>query len=168
MKQLMSSPEHLREEAQKLQYHFYIFELFASAGITYETRTSLLELLDQIIQHVGGSSGVFTSTLGLQKLSDIIQIVFNVDIPEGSAPPPRKPQISKSYKVHIHPDTSQRKKPRGDIWSNSRRQGGKVLSYWCFSPGYTMNDLVRYGVRSIILTSGTLCPLSSFTMEMQM
>ncbi|XP_077109119.1 regulator of telomere elongation helicase 1 isoform X3 [Ranitomeya variabilis] len=145
----------------------YIFELFASAGITYETRTSLLELLDQIIQHVGGSSGVFTSTLGLQKLSDIIQIVFNIDIPEGSAPPPRKPQISKSYKVHIHPDTSQRKKPRGDIWSNSRRQGGKVLSYWCFSPGYTMNDLVRYGVRSIILTSGTLCPLSSFTMEMQ-
>ncbi|XP_073436911.1 regulator of telomere elongation helicase 1 isoform X2 [Dendrobates tinctorius] len=145
----------------------YIFELFASAGITYETRTSLLELLDQIIQHVGGSSGVFTSTLGLQKLSDIIQIVFNIDIPEGSAPPPRKPHISKSYKVHIHPDTSQRKKPRGDIWSNSRRQGGKVLSYWCFSPGYTMNDLVRYGVRSIILTSGTLCPLSSFTMEMQ-
>ncbi|XP_073538970.1 regulator of telomere elongation helicase 1 [Phyllobates terribilis] len=145
----------------------YIFELFASVGITYETRTGLLELLDQIIQHVGGSSGVFTSTLGLQKLSDIIQIVFNIDIPEGSAPPPRKPQISKSYKVHIHPDTSQRKKPRGDIWSNSRRQGGKVLSYWCFSPGYTMQDLVRYGVRSIILTSGTLCPLSSFTMEMQ-
>ncbi|KAM4034072.1 regulator of telomere elongation helicase 1 isoform 2-T2 [Anomaloglossus baeobatrachus] len=145
----------------------YIFELFGSAGITYETRTGLLELLDQIIQHVGGSSGVFTSTLGLQKLSDIIQIVFNIDIGDGSAPPARNPQMSKSYKVHIHPDTSQRKKPRGDIWSNSRRQGGKVLSYWCFSPGYTMNDLVRYGVRSIILTSGTLCPLSSFTMEMQ-
>ncbi|XP_069808452.1 regulator of telomere elongation helicase 1 isoform X2 [Dendropsophus ebraccatus] len=145
----------------------YIFELFASAGITYETRTSLLELLDQIIQHVGGSSGVFTNTLGLQKLSDIIQIVFNIEVPEGSAAPTRNPQISKFYKVHIHPDTSQKKKPRGDIWSNSRRQGGKVLSYWCFSPGYTMHDLVSHGVRSIILTSGTLCPLGSFTMEMQ-
>ncbi|XP_040295030.1 regulator of telomere elongation helicase 1 isoform X2 [Bufo bufo] len=145
----------------------YIFELFASAGITYETKTSLLEFLDQIIQHVGGSSGVFTNTLGLQKLSDIIQIVFNIEVPEGSVPPTRNPQISKSYKVHIHPDTSQRKRPRGDIWSNSRKQGGKVLSYWCFSPGYTMHDLVRQGVRSIILTSGTLCPLSSFTMEMQ-
>ncbi|KAM3923568.1 regulator of telomere elongation helicase 1 isoform 2-T2 [Leptodactylus fuscus] len=146
----------------------YIFELFASVGITYETKTNLLELLDQIIQHVGGSSGVFTNTLGLQKLSDIIQIVFNIEVPEGSAAPIRNPQISKSYyKVHIHPDSSQRRKPRGDVWSNSRRQGGKVLSYWCFSPGYTMHDLVKHGVRSIILTSGTLCPLSSFTMEMQ-
>ncbi|XP_056405263.1 regulator of telomere elongation helicase 1 isoform X2 [Hyla sarda] len=145
----------------------YIFELFACAGITYETKTGLLELLDQIIQHVGGSSGVFTNTLGLQKLSDIIQIVFNIEVPEGSSAPTRNPQISKYYKVHIHPDNSQRKKPRGDIWSISRKQGGKILSYWCFSPGYTMHDLVSQGVRSIILTSGTLCPLSSFTMEMQ-
>ncbi|XP_033374918.1 regulator of telomere elongation helicase 1 isoform X11 [Parus major] len=43
----------------------------------------------------------------------------------------------------------------------------KTLSYWCFSPGYSMHELVRQGVRTIILTSGTLSPLSSFTMEMQ-
>ncbi|XP_072269760.1 regulator of telomere elongation helicase 1 [Pyxicephalus adspersus] len=145
----------------------YIFELFGSAGINYNTKTSLLELLEQIIQHVGGSSGVFTNTIGLQKLSDIIQIVFNIEIPEGSTTVINTKQVSKYYKVHIHPDSNQRKKPRGDVWSNSRKQGGKVLSYWCFSPGYTMHDLVRQGVRSIILTSGTLCPLSSFTMEMQ-
>ncbi|XP_053309652.1 regulator of telomere elongation helicase 1 [Spea bombifrons] len=145
----------------------FIFELFASAGITFDTKSMLLELLDQIIQHVGGSSGVFTNTLGLQKLSDIIQIVFNIDPPEGAAASASKLKISHYYKVHIHPDTSQRKKPRGDVWSNSKKQGGNVLSYWCFSPGYTMHDLVRQGVRSIILTSGTLCPLSSFTMEMQ-
>ncbi|XP_075032722.1 regulator of telomere elongation helicase 1 [Mixophyes fleayi] len=145
----------------------YIFELFASAGITYETKSGLLELLEQIIQHVGGSSGVFTNTLGLQKLVDIIQIVFNVELPEGTTGSARSPQVSKYYKVHFHVDSSQRKKPRGDVWSNSRKQGGKVLSYWCFNPGYTMHDLVRQGIRSIILTSGTLCPISSFTMEMQ-
>ncbi|KAJ6655864.1 hypothetical protein lerEdw1_004634 [Lerista edwardsae] len=44
---------------------------------------------------------------------------------------------------------------------------GKILSYWCFSPGYSMHELVRQGVRTIILTSGTLSPISSFTMEMQ-
>uniref|UniRef100_A0A8C7U612 Regulator of telomere elongation helicase 1 n=1 Tax=Oncorhynchus mykiss TaxID=8022 RepID=A0A8C7U612_ONCMY len=44
---------------------------------------------------------------------------------------------------------------------------GNVLSYWCFSPGFSMQELVRQGVRSIILTSGTLSPLSSFTSEMQ-
>ncbi|TSM94697.1 Regulator of telomere elongation helicase 1 [Bagarius yarrelli] len=42
-----------------------------------------------------------------------------------------------------------------------------VLSYWCFSPGFSMQELLRQEVRCIILTSGTLSPLSSFTCEMQ-
>ena len=45
---------------------------------------------------------------------------------------------------------------------------GRTLSYWCFSPGHAMADLKAAGVRSIILTSGTLSPLSSFKMEMSM
>lgn len=45
---------------------------------------------------------------------------------------------------------------------------GNVLSFWCFSPGFSMQELLGQGVRSIILTSGTLSPLSSFTCEMQM
>lgn len=45
---------------------------------------------------------------------------------------------------------------------------GNVLSYWCFSPGFSMQELLGQGVRSIILTSGTLSPLSSFTCQMQM
>lgn len=48
------------------------------------------------------------------------------------------------------------------------RPTGKVLSYWCFSPGHSMRELVRQGVRSIILTSGTLAPVSSLALEMQM
>uniref|UniRef100_A0A665WEZ2 Regulator of telomere elongation helicase 1 n=1 Tax=Echeneis naucrates TaxID=173247 RepID=A0A665WEZ2_ECHNA len=44
---------------------------------------------------------------------------------------------------------------------------GNVLSYWCFSPGFSMQDLVNQGVRCIILTSGTLSPLTSFTSEMR-
>lgn len=45
---------------------------------------------------------------------------------------------------------------------------GNILSYWCFSPGFSMQDLVNQGVRCIILTSGTLSPLASFTSEMRM
>ncbi len=45
---------------------------------------------------------------------------------------------------------------------------GRTLSYWCFSPGYAMSDLVSQGVRSVILTSGTLSPLNSFSSELQM
>uniref|UniRef100_A0AAR2M5B6 Regulator of telomere elongation helicase 1 n=1 Tax=Pygocentrus nattereri TaxID=42514 RepID=A0AAR2M5B6_PYGNA len=70
--------------------------------------------------------------------------------------------------VHIHPDTSNfKKKQSADVWaSSSVKKQGNVLSYWCFSPGYSMQELLRQEVRCIILTSGTLSPLSSFTYEM--
>ena len=45
---------------------------------------------------------------------------------------------------------------------------GRTLSYWCFSPGHAMRELASYGLRSVVLTSGTLSPLSSFRAEMQM
>jgi len=45
---------------------------------------------------------------------------------------------------------------------------GKTLSYWCFSPGHSMADLLAHGIKCIVLTSGTLSPLASFTAEMQM
>nr|XP_014351760.1 PREDICTED: regulator of telomere elongation helicase 1 [Latimeria chalumnae] len=114
-------------------------------------------------------SGIFTSTMGLQKLIDVIQIVFSKE-PEAGVPPHAAiGDISKYYKVHIHPDnSSQKRKQRTDIWAApAMRKQGKILSYWCFSPGYGMHELVKQGVRSIILTSGTLSPLSSFTLEMQ-
>ncbi|KFP76950.1 Regulator of telomere elongation helicase 1, partial [Acanthisitta chloris] len=148
----------------------YIFDLFAKAQITFQTKSSLLESLEQILQYLSGRTGIFVNTSGLHKLSDIIQTVFSIDPPEGSttAFQPRQ-ATSKYYKVHIHVDNSnQKKKQRTDLWnSSSSKKQGKTLSYWCFSPGYSMHELVRQGVRTIILTSGTLSPLSSFTMEMQ-
>ncbi|XP_025057486.1 regulator of telomere elongation helicase 1 isoform X3 [Alligator sinensis] len=147
----------------------YIFDLFAEAQITFQTKSSLLESLEQILQFLSGRTGIFINTSGLHKLSDIIQTVFSTDPPEGTSSTNPVQSVSKHYKVHIHLDTSnQRKKQRTDLWSASvTKKQGKILSYWCFSPGYSMHELVRQGVRTIILTSGTLSPLSSLTMEMQ-
>ena len=44
----------------------------------------------------------------------------------------------------------------------------RVLSYWCFNPGVSMASLADCGVRSFILTSGTLSPLDSFASEFQL
>lgn len=41
------------------------------------------------------------------------------------------------------------------------------LSYWCFSPGLAMEEFVKSGVYSIILTSGTLSPINSFSCELR-
>ncbi|KAJ7427077.1 Regulator of telomere elongation helicase 1 [Willisornis vidua] len=148
----------------------YIFDLFAKAQITFQTKSFLLESLEQILQYLSGRTGMFINTAGLHKVSDIIQTVFSVDPPEGSTAGALPHQtVSKYYKVHIHVDNSnQKKKQRTDLWdSSSSEKQGKTLSYWCFSPGYSMHELAQQGVRTIILTSGTLSPLSSFTMEMQ-
>ncbi|KAM9057199.1 regulator of telomere elongation helicase 1 isoform 3-T3 [Megaptera novaeangliae] len=146
----------------------YIFELFAEAQITFHTKGCILDSLDQIIQHLAGRAGLFTSTAGLQKLADVIQIVFSVDPAEGGPGSVLGPGCQ-SYKVHIHPDAGHRRTAqRSDAWNaTAARKQGKVLSYWCFSPGHSMRELVRQGVRTLILTSGTLAPVSSFTLEMQ-
>lgn len=45
---------------------------------------------------------------------------------------------------------------------------GRMLSWWCFNPGLAMEEFTRMGVRSIILTSGTLAPLESFAVELNL
>lgn len=57
-----------------------------------------------------------------------------------------------AYRVHIQP---------GD-----KRTGGSCLSYWCMVPGVCMRELQAEGVRSIVLTSGTLSPMESFAHEL--
>lgn len=41
------------------------------------------------------------------------------------------------------------------------------LGFWCFNPGFLFSEIQNTKVRSIILTSGTLSPMSSFAMELQ-
>ncbi|CDQ67596.1 unnamed protein product [Oncorhynchus mykiss] len=151
---------------------YFIYELFQKAHLTFDTRTPIFEALEQITGYLAGKPGIFMNTTGLQKLADIIQLVFCVDTQEGNKGANMTLNMQSSttkFKVHIHKDTSHHKKKQNtDVWSSSSsKKQGNVLSYWCFSPGFSMQELVRQGVRSIILTSGTLSPLSSFTSEMQ-
>jgi regulator of telomere elongation helicase 1 len=44
----------------------------------------------------------------------------------------------------------------------------RTLSWWCFNPGIALEEFAKYGVRSIILTSGTLSPLDSFAEELKL
>ncbi|XP_046714369.1 regulator of telomere elongation helicase 1 isoform X2 [Silurus meridionalis] len=144
----------------------FIYELFQKAHVTYDTKTAIVEAMEQITGYMAAKPGIFLNTSGLQKVADIIQLVFAVEPAEGAV---HKGNAMHQFKVHIHPDVSSFKKKQSvDLWaSSSTRKQGNVLSYWCFSPGFSMQDLLRQEVRCIILTSGTLSPLSSFTCEMQ-
>ncbi|XP_077368002.1 regulator of telomere elongation helicase 1 isoform X3 [Festucalex cinctus] len=139
----------------------FIYELLERAHLTYNTKGDVIAALEQIIGYLAGQPGIFPNTSGLQKLLDIIQLVFCGDVAQIEAK-------AAHYKVHIHQDTStQKKQKNGDPWASSTKKAGNILSYWCFSPGFSMQNLQDQGVRSIILTSGTLAPLSSFTSEMR-
>jgi hypothetical protein len=58
---------------------------------------------------------------------------------------------AQSYRVHI---------------SSKENGGGRTISYWCFAPSLAMHELADLNVRSIIVTSGTLSPLPSYSMEL--
>ncbi|XP_076022253.1 regulator of telomere elongation helicase 1 isoform X2 [Genypterus blacodes] len=145
----------------------FIYELFQKAHLTYRTKDDVYGSLEQIIGHLAGHPGIFLNTTGLQKLADIIQLVFPGEPPEDHKEK-QIPSHTTFFKVHIHRDNSFQKKKQNDGWaSSSSKKEGNILSYWCFSPGFSMQELVNQKVRSIILTSGTLSPLSSFTSEMR-
>lgn len=146
----------------------FIYELLQKAHLTFSSKTAVCEALEQITGYLAGQSGIFLNTSGLQKLADIIQLVFCGEPSEKD----RQQQMQSNtthFKVHIHRDNSYHtKKQSSDVWSaSSAKKQGNILSYWCFSPGFSMQDLKNQGVRCIILTSGTLSPLSSFTSEMR-
>ncbi|XP_039455335.1 regulator of telomere elongation helicase 1-like isoform X1 [Oreochromis aureus] len=146
----------------------FIYEVFEKANLTFSSKTAVFEALEHIIGYLAQQPGIFLNTSGLQKLSDIIQLVFCGE-PSEKEKQHQMETNTAHFKVHIHRNTSiHSKKPSVDMWaSGSSKKQGNILSYWCFSPAFSMQDLVNQGIRCIILTSGTLSPLSSFTSEMR-
>uniref|UniRef100_A0A8C6UWU7 Regulator of telomere elongation helicase 1 n=1 Tax=Neogobius melanostomus TaxID=47308 RepID=A0A8C6UWU7_9GOBI len=144
----------------------FIYELLERAHLNYSTKTPVYEALEQISGYLAGQQGVFLNTNGLQKLADIIQLVFCGEPAEKDRTLLMQANTA-HFKVHIHRDQVSKKKS-ADPWASSApKKQGNILSYWCFSPGFSMQELANQGVRCIILTSGTLSPLSSFTSEMR-
>lgn len=74
---------------------------------------------------------------GLQKLHSLLTIVFS------SLSADYKERVSKCYKVHVEVEET---KPKGeasrDGWLQPKakqmltKNRAKVISYWCFSPGF--------------------------------
>ncbi|KAI4490712.1 hypothetical protein M0804_003656 [Polistes exclamans] len=77
-------------------------------------------------------------------------------------------KIEQCYKVYIQLE-EQKKNQKSDGWQTKKialKNEGKVINYWCFSPGFSIQQLVDQGIRSVILTSGTLSPLKPFILEL--
>jgi len=99
----------------------------------------------------GRRSGLRATSYRLHALHECLSLAFATkDAPRIGCQPSHF-----GYRVHIHLE--------------KRQQGDRLvptLSYWCFSPGQALAALVDMKIRSVLLTSGTLSPLSSFANEL--
>ena len=106
---------------------------------------------------------------GLQKFQDLIKIVFSKDKFSAN----HVEFVKRCYKVHVSIEESKKKGgAKQDGWTATKSanvisKAGRVVSYWCFNPGFGMKDLMEQGTKCVLLTSGTLSPLDSFTTELQ-
>ncbi|XP_065829522.1 regulator of telomere elongation helicase 1-like [Oscarella lobularis] len=127
--------------------------------------SNYLLVIDQCEQMLLFLTNSFHKSYSLQKFVDMIRVVYQTSSSSH--------QHHTYYKVHVRPSPERKSRSKIETWTSgtgknpSTSAGGRTLSYWCFSPGHAMNDLTAQGVHSLILTSGTLSPLSSFSAELK-
>lgn len=137
----------------------YIYEFLSDLNITNETTNMLIDTIENasLLLEEGNTSqeGVqrqSNTACRLESIRNILKIVFR----DGGK------SHASFYRFHVQESQS-------IITSDSLK--GKLcrsLSWWCFNPGLAMKEFVKLGVRSIVLTSGTLSPLASCAQEMNL
>lgn len=143
----------------------YIFELLGKAEIKDHNQMSVITLIDNLIQYLSTASASPFSRkgVGLQKIVDLLNVVFS------GTTHSYKERVKMCYKVHVQIEDKKNNK-KTDSWgalkTTSSKTAERVISYWCFSPGFGMKQLLDQNVRSIILTSGTLAPLKPLKSEL--
>ncbi|KAJ1404107.1 P-loop containing nucleoside triphosphate hydrolase [Sesbania bispinosa] len=131
----------------------YIYELLADLNITHKTASKLTGIIAEastlLEEHNQQKST--GSICRLDNINEILDIVFR----DG------RTAHAKYYRVHVR---------EVEAWAANGSKGkvSRTLSWWCFNPGMAMEEFPKYGVRSIILTSGTLSPMESFAQELKL
>ena len=125
------------------------------------------QVTDMIMEMRADSSGR-TST-GTPKLDHFVQCVkrvFGTDTEGQCLARARAYRVHISQRVTTQSLRSKTENSAGFVGTGSASNVGRVLSYWCFAPSLAMNELEALKVRSILITSGTLSPLPSYSLEL--
>ncbi|KAJ1687934.1 hypothetical protein LUZ63_019324 [Rhynchospora breviuscula] len=137
----------------------YIYEFLSDLNVTYETANMLMDTIDNAAQFLeeannaaGGAQSKPKGTVcRLETIKDVLNIIFR----DGGK------SHSLFYRFHVQESQS-------NYSESFKAKNFRTLSWWCFNPGIAMQEFEKLGVRSIILTSGTLSPLDSFALELNM
>ncbi|KAF3778449.1 Regulator of telomere elongation helicase 1-like protein [Nymphaea thermarum] len=124
----------------------YIFDFLGNLNITYGTSNMLIDT----IEHAA------------LLLEDDHKGNAKVSIVDSGGFFPARPSEAISLDYNFTSTVNQ------NLIHFSLGENTRTLSWWCFNPGIAMEEFVRLGVHSIILTSGTLCPMESFALELNL
>ncbi|XP_066910360.1 regulator of telomere elongation helicase 1-like [Clytia hemisphaerica] len=155
----------------------FLFDELSKLKVNEQSKDQILDSLDKITGVLTGtkSKAFKGKNYALDKFGTVLRTMFSrstdADISKSNND---LSTTRKFYKVHIQVEKKKEEKSKQktvNVWTSSKYTTGsdsaRTLSYWCFNPGLTMRDLMDQGVRSLILTSGTLSPIPSFKYELQ-
>ncbi|CAH2006606.1 unnamed protein product [Acanthoscelides obtectus] len=144
----------------------FLLDLLARAGIRAENCGNIRNLLLKLTEFLATiADGPFARKgVALQNFDGMLELIFmgkSNDFWD---------KVKRCYKVHVLAEPT-KKKGMQDNWlskATHSKAGGKIINYWCFSPGFGMNMFLGERPRCLILTSGTLAPLGPYTCELEL
>ncbi len=150
----------------------FIYELLEKVNITWESKEALLSVLRCAINLFMGVRS--NQKCHLETFSKGMNILFRNGLNAQTA--------REAYRTHFYypaeygNKNNSKNKRRTSFFgggnnnssSINNKRRGKTIAFWCFSPGVAMIDIYKLGVRSIILTSGTLSPMDSVESELKL
>ncbi|KAH8289163.1 hypothetical protein KR054_001059 [Drosophila jambulina] len=154
-----------------------MYELLGKANFSYGNVATIVSLLDKLVQYLMVASQQMSIRKGgtFTLLSDLLTIVFanKEDVMS---------KVYASFKVHVQLEETKQQQGQQKPGSKQQQAGGwlskggaltsssskqaKIVNFWCFNPGFGMEQLLNTQVRSVILTSGTLAPLKPLIAEL--
>jgi len=147
--------------------------LLGEIGITPFTQSSVSAAIERVMVKLaevrsGGALDTTPRQAALSKVREILKVAF----PLGSDPTAVQASLQRDYKLCFHQGDKKaaagaKKARQNDFFGGDAPVEGRTLSCWCFSAGVAMTNLSLQRPKSIILTSGTLGPLSSLEMELR-
>jgi len=152
-------------EAGRTYAGHHIYELLEGSGIKAD-ETTLHLVLGQVRSAMEDLATARGTTLGksgaagapnfrLQTLETLLRRILDSMKPAREAGG-RERQRVESYRLHI---AMEREAQSGEL--------APALHFWCFSSSLALSELKEeWGVRSMVLTSGTLSPMDSFASEL--
>ena len=155
-KELVRSPTHFFDMLLSLKISDQ-GEKGGSVKLLTDLMRSAVLLLSGEAAAVGQKSKSKASSFKLQEVADALDKAFTI----------KKDGNLDQFRLRIGAqDDRGNGYGSGGFNSKTSSTSGPTLSFWCFSPGVVMRALREKGIRNIILTSGTLSPMSSFASEL--